>query len=192
MADWSFAYRILGHCFDNLLYPFVLAPLLRCYSCLRSLIFLLLASRYGYELITLAGLSQCLDLLKSLSLFSPSLRLFFLSLSFWEVLLPSYLPSINCSGGAKRFFFTAAAAVACLLLLEYMTIDEITTKVYSCLSFMVKLIKHILVTKPQIWFITHRSRVELAPSIPPSLTPSFSHSHSREHYETMRRAAKIA
>ena len=46
----------------------------------------------------------------------------------------------NGSDGAKAFFF-----FACLLLLEYMAVDEITTKVYTGLSLIVGLIKHILV-----------------------------------------------
>ena len=47
----------------------------------------------------------------------------------------------NGSDGAKAFFFF----FACLLLLEYMAVDKITTKVYTGLSLIVGLIKHILV-----------------------------------------------
>ena len=46
----------------------------------------------------------------------------------------------NGSDGAKAFFFFAG-----LLLLEYMAVDKITTKVYTDLSLIVGLIKHILV-----------------------------------------------
>ena len=82
--EWLWlTYRISGHCLDNLFYPFALAPFLRCYPCLLSFTFLLLAFRYGYESINLVGLSRCIHLLNLVSLVSPSLPLFlFFSFSF--------------------------------------------------------------------------------------------------------------
>lgn len=43
----------------------------------------------------------------------------------------------NRSDGAKCVSFATAAAVACLLLLEYMRVDEITTEVFTGLTLSV-------------------------------------------------------
>lgn len=55
------------------------------------------------------------------------------------------MPVLVTVQAERNAIFFVAAAAAYILLLEHMAVDERSTKVYTALSFIVRLIKHILV-----------------------------------------------